>query len=369
MAEDVGGFFARLSLKTDKESFDRGSGALVEILGGLKGLLGTAAGMAGITASLKGMYDAASKMGQLMITGDYLGMSADAITAWSGAVNEAGGSAEGFVNSVKTMHRNLVDLYALGKENDPMFTNLALLLGKTRSVDQFMKESTNQQVWDLMQAARTSKDPQKAYTYLLNLLGPDALKTIQYSRLTGKTLPQMYGEAGARDYATDRTRMGALAGTGEVRNLFDNMTGIWDAFSALAMSDAGPRIKKLNEWLRANHENISKGIDVAVGVGELLIDLTNFALLKGGVKGLKEWKRPDATVLDPKWWGAEAGNVGNLLKDMFQPAYEDIAKLISKTGIKIDLSDEAKKLLKAIPQAMGGAAGDAAEKAMQAGTR
>jgi hypothetical protein len=352
--EDVGGFFASLKLQTDDASFQRGIGALSGIAGGLKGLLTGGAALAGISLGLRGIIDAANKQGQLLLQGDYLGMSADAISAWSGAVNEAGGSAAGFNESVKSMHRSLVQLYAQGKTNDQMFLNLGLLLEKSGSgisVDKFMGMGTNQQVMTLMNAARNFPDKQKGYEYLLSLLGPDALKTVQYSRVTGKGLQQMYSDALTRIYTGDQTRMGALKGTAEVRNLFDNMSGIWEGFSALAMSDSASRIKQINEWLKTNHENIQKGIDVAVGLGEMLMDLTSFAAIKGAAKGLKEWKGPKAPITSGQWWSTEGGNIGNVFKNIFQPAYEDIAKTLSRINVKIDLSDEAKKLLQAVATA------------------
>jgi hypothetical protein len=350
--EDVGGFFASLKLMTDDASFQRGMGALSGIASGLKGILTGGAALGGISLGLKGIIDAANKQGQLLLQGDYLGMSADAISAWSGAVEEAGGSAQGFNESVKSMHRSLVQLYAQGKTNDQMFLNLGLLLEKSgTSIDQFMNMNTNQQVKTMMDAARNFPDKQKGYEYLLSLLGPDALKTVQFSRKTGKGLDQMYSDALTRIFTGDQTRMGALKGTAEVRNLFGNMSGIWEGFSALAMSDAAPKIKEINDWFKANHENIQKGIDVAVGLGEMIMDLTSFAAIKGAAKGLKEWKGPTAPITSGQWWSTEGGNIGNVLKNIFQPAYEDIAKTLSRINVKIDLSDEAKKLLQAVATA------------------
>ncbi len=300
MAESIGGFFASLDLKTDTAAFQRGESAIGGIASAIGGLLKGAAPIAALAESFNLMFSAASQQGQLLITGDILGMSADQITMWGNAITEAGGNANAFMESVKGMHKTLGALYAEGKTNEGMFIDLGMLFagGRGPSIDKWMKESTNQQLKDLFNAFQKAPDKQKAQIWLNNILGQDAVRMSYYMRETGRTLPGMLGTGQSNIYADDADRRSALRSTAEMRNFYSDLKGIWDYMSDELIGDLGPTVHELNVFMRAHHDDIKNGIKLFMDFEEAVIAdspigivvnaLRNAGKIKGKF-GSREW--------------------------------------------------------------------------------
>jgi hypothetical protein len=267
MAEEVGGFFASLKLQADQASFQRGIGSIKGVGDELARLVKIGLGIAGVTIGIKELLNAANKQGQLLLTANYLQMNADAVTTWSGAIKEAGGNSSAFIDSIKGLHQNLVRLKEEGMDpGNKFFQNIAQL---GVNPGDLVNMTQDQQVRTLMNAARNSKNPNLANDLILQLLGPDALNAVLYSRATGRSLDQMRGEAAKAIYNPNRA--GALAGMGQLRQAGGKFEGMWEAFSSKFIADLAPELKRLNDWLGQHQDEISQMIDAMAKLAAALV--------------------------------------------------------------------------------------------------
>jgi hypothetical protein len=224
-------------------------------------------GIAGVTIGIKELLNAANKQGQLLLTANYLQMNADAVTTWSGAIKEAGGNSSAFIDSIKGLHQNLVRLKEEGMDpGNKFFQNIAQL---GVNPGDLVNMTQDQQVRTLMNAARNSKNPNLANDLILQLLGPDALNAVLYSRATGRSLDQMRGEAAQGIYGPNRA--GALAGMGQLRQTGGKFEGMWEAFSSKFIADLAPELKRLNDWLGQHQDEISQMIDAMSKLASALL--------------------------------------------------------------------------------------------------
>ena len=257
MAEEVGGFFASLRLMTDDSSFQRGQAAVKGVGDSLAGMLKAGLAIAGITLGFKEFLHAADQAGKTLLMGDYLDMTAKSVIEWRGAVDEAGGSAEGFIGSIKTLHQNLIRLKEEGMDPGSKFFQNIAQLNVPGGPEALIKMSQGDQVKALMNAAMNSKDKDLGNDLILQLMGQDALQTVLYSRRTGKSINSLLTSAGKRNYMNDKDMAGALAGSGEFRKLGDTGAGMFSALSAKTMAALAPQLELLNTWLEAHRDDIA----------------------------------------------------------------------------------------------------------------
>jgi len=299
--ENVGGFFASLKLNADQASFQRGVGSIKGVGDELARLVKIGLGIAGVTVSFKKLLDAANKQGQLLLTSNYLQMNADAVTTWSSAVTEAGGNASAFIDSIKSLHQNLVRMKEEGMDPGTKFFQNIAQLGVNPG--DLVNMTQDQQVRTLMNAARNAKNPNLANDLILQLLGPDALNTVLYSRATGRSIDQMRAEAAKGIYGPNRA--GALAGMGQLRETGTRFQGMWEAFSSKVIADLAPELKRLNDWLEHNHDEISAMIDAMSKLAaSLLISAAGpiQAITTGNLKYSSAVAHPGAMPWTAAYW-------------------------------------------------------------------
>ena len=113
-----------------------------KLVSGLKGKLLSIFGAAALTAGIKSATDYADNLGKLS---DALGENVGDIDAWGGAVEKAGGSAESFQQTTKSLSASLSDFATKGTSRaSPFFKKLGVSMtdahGKARKVMDVLPE-------------------------------------------------------------------------------------------------------------------------------------------------------------------------------------------------------------------------------------
>lgn len=280
MATEVGGFFASLKIMTDDASFQRGMSSIAGLANGLGKVTSFVGPLAAIAGVIKGILDLGTKEGQKLITGKFLGMSADEITAWSGAVQEANGNAQAFIGGIQQLESHLVGVTVQGRASDEMFKNLGILLGPNTDFDKFLKQSTSAQVTQIMSAAqaRAATDPKGAAKLLQDILGSDAVQLLGSAIIQGKSVSSMYSDARQRIYVSDSSRREAWQGTAGVRVIGDALGNLASASAAKSFQNAADGINDLVKQVQGAQGAFKALSDLlgAVGAGFL-----NFGVLLG----------------------------------------------------------------------------------------
>ncbi len=277
MAEEAGGFFARLALNTDEASFSRGIGKIGDVAEGLKGLLVAGAGLAGLTLSFKALIDAASeqaKLGQMALS---LGMSATNLQNWSAAVRIAGSNADSFVSSISNLNQKMVDLRAFGEKPGDKFWIAVRGIGV--NPNSMLGMNNDQRIAALMKGAENLAKTgplglQNAQTFLREAMGQSAVDLLLKARQNGVSVQSLYNRGAAASFTNGSDMTGAAKGIVELNQAAETMKGAFNLFSTDVMKDLTPALKTLNGWLMDHKEDIKAMID---GLAQLTAAILIFA--------------------------------------------------------------------------------------------
>jgi len=107
--------------------------------------LGAVGGIVAITSAITGMIATAGRIDDLVKFSDSIGENVADVDAWGGAVTRAGGSAEGFQASIKSLNEKMVDASLKGaNEITPFFNQLGVSIvdtnGKVKSTIDLLPE-------------------------------------------------------------------------------------------------------------------------------------------------------------------------------------------------------------------------------------
>lgn len=369
MPEEVGGFFASLKLMTDDSSFQRGMSSIGGLVGGLGKIIGMAGPLAAIAGVIKKIIDLGGAEGQKLVTGELMGMSADQLTMWSGAMAEAGGNADAMISSVQKLHTHLVGVTTAGRGADETFKNLAILLGDV-DFDKWLKMPVNDQVKSIVSAAakpRAGLNQQQAY-YLLGEILPEAKQLVGYSHQTGRSVEQILKESLERIYVSDRSRREALTGKGQVGALGDALGNLMSASAAKSFENAAAGMKDLVAQVQGAQGAFKALSDLlgAVGAGflnfgVLIADLILGPLIAIGdllsghpAKAAEDLMKSLNTLIDSlSLRGAVNGVEGWVKGGAKIPLIPGIPTDQQIIKVLVDLSADAKKLLSAKPSGAG----------------
>ncbi len=274
MAEEAGGFYARLALNTDEASFSRGIGKIGDVAKGLKGLLVAGAGLAGLTLSFKALVDAASeqaKLGQMALS---LNMSASNLQNWSEAIRIAGSDAGAFAASIGALNQKMVDLRAFGEKPGDKFWIAVHGLGVNPNA--MLNMSNDQRIAALMKGAEnlSKTNPQFAQTYLREALGQSAVDLLNRARQTGTSVSDFYRRGAASSFTGGGEMAGAAQGMTEMNQAAETFRGAFNLLSDDLMKDLTPALKTLNGWLTDHKADIKALID---GLARLTAAILIFA--------------------------------------------------------------------------------------------
>ena len=107
--------------------------------------LGAVGGIVAITSAITGFISTAGRIDELGKFADLIGENLEDIDAWGGAVVRAGGSADGFRGSIKSLNEKMVDASVKGfNEITPFFNQLGISIvdvnGKVKSTIDILPE-------------------------------------------------------------------------------------------------------------------------------------------------------------------------------------------------------------------------------------
>jgi hypothetical protein len=337
---------------TDDASFNRGIEGVKSLTSGLEGLIAKGLAIAGVTLGIKALFDAASNQGDMLFKADYVNLSVDALEAWTGVMAKAGGSADALINSLGSLNAAFVQMQTEGMAPDNKLFQDISQLGLSPQ-DEINKDS-DARAKDILSAAldkmnagtdsKTGKmnlDARMAMDIVNRLLGGAAggLRADLYAYEMGTDIPTMYADAKSRG-GFNKNRKGGEQGIAYVREIGNEASNIWGAFSSGVMKDLAPSLKKIADWMAdpTNKANIQKVIDGMVKLAGALIDFLGSTIIMGlaeamaiisghpevaqemaNSQGQAPWaKKTDSIVqtaadkFDDLWYGA-----GDFIKKMF----------------------------------------------------
>ena len=373
MAEEAGGFYARLALNTDEASFSRGIGKIGDVASGLKGLLVAGAGLAGLTLSFKALLDAASEQANLGQMALSLNMSASNLQNWSEAIRIAGADAGAFASSVGVLNQKMVDLRAFGEKPGDKFWIAVHGLGVDPNA--MLTMTNGQRIAALMKGAEnlSKTNPQFAQTYLREALGQSAVNLLTRSMQTGVSVSEFYQKGAAASFTGGSDMTGAAKGMTELRQSAETMKGAFNLFSDRVLTDLTPSLKDLNAWLVDNKESIASLVKSLADLTAAILTLTGI-FLGIPLKDLATFQNTDAfkknqqTIKDMNL-GKTGSAVANatLNNPMMMWYYNSLTDILTKLGwkenpgvglgfgtVKIDITPEARRLLQVTTPGMGG---------------
>ena len=363
MAENVGGFFASLSLQSDKNSFSQGIASLKDVAGGLANLLkaglGLGAAAAGTAAYLATIVNAQAK---IPVSAAGVKMSAVEFASLSASMGIAGYSADDLMGSLKTLNDQIEGL----RQGDPAFEATATKFGMlSGDFKKLQSEGGVQRLIDVMNAAdsyaqKPGNTQQGAALLVEKILGGAGRNF--YTWLSGTSLDQILGMGRSATLMTGADFTKAMAFSEQLGRLTQDLKGALNLFATDVLSQFTPDLKALGDYVVAHRAEITATIkEWASNFGDFLKNLGPVAnamlkVLDAAGKMSKWLGKAEGTAAD-----FAGGGVATLKNNLILERQTNIEQMImsgqnvsmlpkadvsaARAQIRLELSREAQRLL------------------------
>jgi phage-related protein len=181
-----------------------------------------------------------------------VGLSADALIAWTGIVKEIGFEADNVVDLVEEMNNKIGEKAGLGKMTavEESFKLLKLDFKEIR------KLKPEEQFFKILDAAKELKDVQKAVSAVDMLLGGEANKILGFLRTQEESLEKILERRKALIMLDEEGREGAMKFT-RVWTMFSGViANLGQQFAGLLGEQLAPIINKFIDFVLANKKLI-----------------------------------------------------------------------------------------------------------------
>lgn len=280
MANDSGGFFVNLGLKTDKDSFDKGHKSVEGITNSVSRLVSTVKNAAPVLmAGLAGTFETAE-----LKAAKAIGISTESLDSWKVAAGMAGTNAEALTASMAQLEAKMQAL-KLGQVDQGLATNLGFLgIGYS----QFADMDATERMDAVFKAASAMQDQQKAALLVGNILGSAGQDYYRYLQLSGSTLKEELAIGRSLTFTSEESKRKAMAFNHELQGIYAAGKSISMLFGSEVAAALTPTVRRIREWIGANNEAISSGITEFVGKLGTVLNKVVDTLVKGYpiVKGL-----------------------------------------------------------------------------------
>jgi hypothetical protein len=293
VAEEIGGFWASLTLKSDESAFAKGERALQGIATGLGKIVGFGVGLAsamvGFTALMGKINQTQATMN---ITAAEAGVSTDALANWSIVMQTVGADTEGFIAALKDLKNMTADLARGITPSNQKFVDMFGQLGITQKQWQGMDPGTLAQTIldNAVRQIKSGKNRNTIANAVANLLGEGGRTLLFSELLTGQSTAGYQRRAAQAMMTTESERLAAM-GPAQDLNLFrSTIAEAKNLFAMKFMAAVDPALQKLLEYMVEHKKEISDTIsewaknfgDLVTNAGpliDLIGKLAGFAML------------------------------------------------------------------------------------------
>lgn len=256
---NIGGFFASLDLKVDKNSFNS---AMKSIQGFGKGIAAFGVGAAGTIAALAALLDKTSKLSLAQNKSAWAAnMSVQTLAKWQYIMQEAGVDSDQFASAMVNVNKVFQGL-KIGEVDEGFIKALGMLQGfsgnKSADFAKLQGMGQEERLKSILDAAAAMKDQQKAAAIIQKLLGDAGADFLRYMQNTGKTISSFESDVSKRMLLTDADRKSGVAVQAEMAKIKVSL----DEAGTMVMTEFGkamiPYLKDLADWLKNNQATLKQ---------------------------------------------------------------------------------------------------------------
>lgn len=268
---DIGGFFVKLGLKTDRKSFSEGMQSL-QGFGAAAGKITKSIGLT--TGGLLAMAKAAGAVETAELKASKaLGLSTRTLDSWKAAASMAGVNGNALIGTMQQIENKMQHL-----KTGTVDMNLAKNLGMIGSdYSTFSKMDAEQRMREVFSRAGGMQDQALASQLVGDILGSAGKEYYDYLKLSGKSLETQLAQGRALTYTTSETKKNAMEFNAEINAVAQAGKSIATLFGSQVAKALTPATVKLKEFLMVNKTSIQTGIiDLTDKLGTAMNSLFGF---------------------------------------------------------------------------------------------
>ncbi len=253
---EVESIWARLGLKVDKKSFDKGD----ELINGIKGAVAGYLGLAGLGV-IEGMVASTVELGgHLDDLSQKTGLSAEALQEWGYAAKLSGGDMDEFAAAATKLNRGLFEAQSTGK--GPVADSMKLLGISFQSAG-FKSLSLDDKMMEIADHLSGIKDPAKKTAIAMDLFGKSGANLIPVLNGGKEGIGELREEF--KQFELSSEAVGVLDKLGDsVDSAKAKLLGLKNQAVAALAPVLQEMVDKLMAWVMANKALIANIITGAV---------------------------------------------------------------------------------------------------------
>lgn len=254
MAEGIGGFWASLKLKSDKDSFEKGKKQLDQTKEAVKGLSSFILKTAASTWAFVGITSHFQRQQAMMAY--TLHMSSQELMAWEGAASMAGVSGNELARSMMTLESK-VNRVKLGEVDVGMMRSLGML-GVNYS--KFANQNGSDRLRTVMNKAMGMGDKEKAGELVRDTLGDAGKELFEYLKLSGDSIDHILNQAKLMVFTNDQSKKNAMVFDQNLKQTLSGFKEMGNLFGSELAVGLTPLVKEINGLIIANKGLIKENI-------------------------------------------------------------------------------------------------------------
>ena len=256
---NIGGFFAKIGLEPDKNSFETGNKLIDTVANSFNKLISSAKNAAVVlagTAVATGVVESSNYK-----TATAIGISTEALNTWKAAAKIAGVDANGLVSSMGRLSSVMGHLQIDGQGLEAYSDQLWKLGLGINNLENMEPDQAFKKIFEAAHDMLSTNSMTDVALRVKDVLGEEAMNFFIEIERQGKTIDQFLLGASKTQFTTNEDNQKAADFAKEVNTLKVTMESI----GKLLGSDVGgvmtPYLQSLNSWIQSNGEDIKKAIE------------------------------------------------------------------------------------------------------------
>ena len=257
---NIGGFFAKIGLEPDKNSFETGNKLIDTVANSFNKLISSAKNAAVVltgTAVATGVVESSNYK-----TATAIGISTEALNTWKAAAKIAGVDANGLVSSMGRLSSVMGHLQIDGQGLEAYSDQLWKLGLGINNLENLEPDQAFKKIFESAHDMLSTNSMTDVALRVKDVLGEEAMNFFIEIERQGKTIDQFLSGASKTQFTTNEDNQKAADFAKEVNTLKVTMESI----GKLLGSDVGgvmtPYLQSLNSWIQSNGNDIKKAVAI-----------------------------------------------------------------------------------------------------------
>lgn len=287
---NIGGFFAKIGLEPDKNSFETGAKLVDNTANAFNKLIGAAKNAAVVLA----MDKLGASESELSRTSKTIGVAAETLNVWSTAAKIAGVNADGVISSMGQLADVMAHLKIDGKGINELQDKLSkLFIG----YDEIQNLTADQAYAYILQKAQTlaeDMNPVEIAARVQDVLGDSGQDLFLYMQKYGLSPEQLLNGASLKIFTNPGDNDAASKFYDQWNETKTTIENIAKALGIDGMKRVTPVLEKLNNWVdTGGGEKIRQTMDKIWGVVDLAVD----QVIKPAIQTLDNWWKVNGDIV------------------------------------------------------------------------